>query len=156
MSTEVPETPEEQVTPEPVTPAAPKPPQSQQTTMSNEEKTMGMLCHLLVFVGLVFPFGNILGPLVLWLMKKDQYPFVNNQGKESLNFQISLSILGVAVGIVTAILGVIPVLGHMLAAILWLASAAIGIYALIQIITATMQANQGVAYRYPYKYEFIK
>ena len=43
-----------------------------------EERTMGMLCHLLALAGIIFPFGNILGPLIVWLVKKDQYPFVND------------------------------------------------------------------------------
>jgi uncharacterized Tic20 family protein len=59
---------------------------------SSEEKTLGMLCHLMAFCGYVIPFGNLLGPLVIWLTKKDASPFVDDQGKESLNFQITVSI----------------------------------------------------------------
>src|SRR3954467_5501803 len=53
-----------------------------------DAKMWGMLAHLSSLAGLVIPFGNFIGPLVVWLMKKDQQPFVNDQGKESLNFQI--------------------------------------------------------------------
>ena len=51
-----------------------------------------MLCHLSSLAGSVIPFGNIVGPLVVWLIKKDEYAFVDDQGKESLNFQISITI----------------------------------------------------------------
>jgi uncharacterized Tic20 family protein len=47
-----------------------------------------MFCHIAAFAFFIFPFGNILGPLVIWLIKKETYPFVDEQGKESLNFQI--------------------------------------------------------------------
>ena len=56
-----------------------------------EERSLGLACHLLAFVGMVFPFGNILGPLVIWLVKKDDSAFVDDQGKEALNFNITIS-----------------------------------------------------------------
>ena len=57
--------------------------------VSQEEKTYGMLAHLLSFAGFVVPFGNIIGPLVLWLLK-DELPFVDRHGKESLIFRSAL------------------------------------------------------------------
>src|SRR5690242_19907337 len=65
----------------------------------SSDRTMGMLCHLLAFSGHFIPFGHIIGPLVLWLIKKDDSPFVDDQGKESLNFQITMTIAGVVAGI---------------------------------------------------------
>ena len=56
----------------------------------NEERTFAMLCHLLVFSGYFIPFGNIIGPLIIWIVKRDDHPLVNDQGKEVLNFQISI------------------------------------------------------------------
>ena len=58
-----------------------------------QAKQWGMLCHLSalsVFIGI--PFGNILGPLIVWLLKREEDPFIDEQGRESLNFQISMSI----------------------------------------------------------------
>ena len=50
-------------------------------------------CHLAALAGYVVPMvGNIVGPLVVWLMKKEEYPLVDDQGKESINFQISILI----------------------------------------------------------------
>lgn len=57
------------------------------------ENQWGMYCHLAALAGVIFvAVGNILGPLIIWLMKKDEFPFVNSEGKESLNFQISITI----------------------------------------------------------------
>ncbi len=59
-----------------------------------EERSLGLACHLLALAGLVVPFGNILGPLIMWLVKKDESAFVDDQGKEALNFNITISIAG--------------------------------------------------------------
>lgn len=56
-------------------------------------KKWGIYCHVAVFAGFVFPLGNIIAPFVIWLMKKDEYPFVEEQGKEVLNFQITVTIV---------------------------------------------------------------
>lgn len=103
-----------------------------------------MLCHLSAFLGFIIPFGNILGPLVIWLIKKAEYPFVDDQGKEALNFQISILIAF----IISAIL--------MFIAIGFLLMVAVAIYAIVMIIIAAIKANEGVAYRYPYALRLIK
>lgn len=61
-------------------------------------KTVAILCHVLGFFGALFPFSNIIAPLVLWLAKKDD-ALVNNHGKEAVNFQISMLIYVIAIGI---------------------------------------------------------
>ena len=71
--------------------------------MREEEKTWGMLCHLLALTGLVIPIGVIVGPLIMWLVKKDESEFVDYHGKESLNFQITMMI-GVVIGFITSII----------------------------------------------------
>ena len=53
------------------------------TSISNEEKNWGVFCHLAGFIGAIIPFGNVIGPLALWLLKREQYPFVEDQGKEA-------------------------------------------------------------------------
>ena len=113
-------------------------------TISKDERTWGMLCHLIAFSGVVVPLGSIIGPLVIWLIKKDEMPFVDDQGKESLNFQITMLI---AV-IISAILTVV-VIGFLLLAVL-------GIFWLVVVIMAAIRANEGVAYRYPYAIRFLK
>ena len=112
--------------------------------VSKDERTWGMLCHLAAFSGFIIPLGNVLGPLVIWLIKKDEMPFVNDQGKESLNFQLTMMIAL----IISAIL-VVVLIGFVLLAIL-------AVFQIIVLIIATIKANEGVRYRYPYAIRFIK
>jgi len=109
-----------------------------------DERLWGMLCHLISFSGYLIPFGSVLGPLIIWLIKKDEMPFVNDQGKESLNFQLTMLI---AV-IVSAIL-MLVFIGFLLLGVLI-------IYQIIVVIMASIKANEGVRYRYPYTIRFIK
>ena len=68
--------------------------------INEEARTWGMWCHLASLVGIVLSFIgippvlliNILGPLVVWLWRKNEHPFIDDQGKESINFQISLTL----------------------------------------------------------------
>ena len=54
---------------------------------SKDEKMWAMLTHISTFAVFVFPVGNIIAPLIIWLIKKDEFPLVDDQGKEVLNFQ---------------------------------------------------------------------
>ena len=109
-----------------------------------EEKTMGLLCHLLALCGFVVPLGNFIGPLIVWLIKKDEMPFVDDQGKESLNFQITLFI-AYAVCAITAFL-IIPIF----------IAIGLAIISIIFPIIGAIKANDGVKYRYPLTIRFIK
>lgn len=123
----------------------PMDPEQTQVIDPKEAHRWGMFCHLLAFSQVVgIPFGNILGPLVLWLIKKDEIPFVDDQGKEVLNFQISLTIYAV----VAAPLCLIIVGFFLLAAIL--------IGGLVLTIIGAIRANEGERYRYPFAIRFIK
>ena len=116
----------------------------EQAGVSKDEKTWGMFCHLAALGGYVIPFGNIIGPLIVWLVKKDEMPFVADQGKESLNFQIT-----VAIAAVICFLLVFVFIGFVLLP-------ALAILDLVFVIIASIKANEGVAYRYPFKIQFIK
>ncbi len=109
-----------------------------------EERTWGMLCHLSAFAGFIVPFGGILAPLIIWLIKKDEMPFVNDQGKESINFQITLFVAAIICMIL------------MFVGIGFLLIIALAIYAVIMIIIASIRANEGIYYRYPYALRLIK
>lgn len=109
------------------------------------KRTWAMLCHLTALAQYIgIPFGHIIGPLIIWLVKKDQMPEVDAHGKESLNFQISMSIYAA----VSAIL-IFVVIGIFLLI-------AIGILDLIFIIIASVKAYNGEFYRYPLTIRFIK
>ena len=112
--------------------------------LGKEEKTFGMLCHLLALSGLVVPVGFIIGPLVIWLMKKDQYPFVNEQGKESLNWQLTMLI-----GFIICFVLCFVLIGFVLLPLL-------GLVDLIFVILASIKANDGISYKYPFRIQFIK
>jgi len=109
-----------------------------------EERSLGLACHLLALAGLVVPFGNILGPLIMWLVKKDDSAFVDDQGKEALNFNITISI-----ACFIAFLLMFVVIGGLLLPI-------IGIFWLVMTIIAAVKANGGERYRYPLTIRLIK
>jgi uncharacterized protein len=112
---------------------------------TNRDQNMwAMFCHLSALAGFVIPFGHVLGPLVIWLMKKDEYPLVDDQGKEALNFQISMTIyLIVSAVLIIILIGILLLIG-------------LAIFEIIVIIMAMVKANEGVAYRYPLTIRFIK
>jgi uncharacterized Tic20 family protein len=107
-----------------------------QGTMSEkDEKTFAMLAHILGIIPL-------LGPLLIWILKKDESPFVDDQGRESIAYQFIVLIAFVAV----AVLSAIPAVGC-LAVVLW---PAVGVSNIIMVVLAGLKANEGVAYRYPF------
>ena len=113
--------------------------------ISNDEKNWGVYCHLAPFLGILLPvIGNFIGPALIWLMKKDEIPFVADQGSEVLNFQITLLLISVAAGFLAAIL--IGVL------ILWV----LPFYWFIFAIVGAVKASKGEAYRYPLTLRLIK
>jgi len=118
--------------------------QTQAAVPSKDERTWGMLCHLSALSGFVIPFATIIAPLVIWLIKKDEMPFVDDQGKESLNFQITMFI-----GFIISLILVFVFIGFLL-------MVALGIYDLVMVIIAALKANEGIQYRYPYTLRFLK
>jgi len=108
------------------------------------------LAALAGYIGV--PFGNILGPLVIWLIKRDEFPFVDDQGKEALNFQISVTIYGFAL----AIASVVMILSCILLPVALLLLIAWMVLQLVLIISAAVKASRGEYYRYPITIRFVK
>jgi len=108
-----------------------------------DERMWGMFCHLSALAGYVIPFGSVIGPLVIWSIKKQEYPFVDHQGKEALNFNLSMIIYM----IISAIL-IIVVVGILMLI-------ALAIFQLIMIIIASIKANNGETFRYPLSIRFL-
>lgn len=124
-----------------------------QTQLSPEEKTFGMMCHLSALALFVLPsFGNIFGPLIIWLIKKDQSAWLDRQGKEALNFQISIVIYVFAAFFLMFLLA-ITVIGIPLAVLIGIGLAA---FWLIMVIVASIEVNNGKDFRYPLNIRFIK
>ncbi len=112
-------------------------------TPSKEERTWAMLCHLSVVAQMFLPI-LVLAPLVIWLLKGDQLPFVRAQGKEVINFQITMFLLGIVGMVLILAMG----LGLAILGILWL-------YAVITGVIGAVKTNEGVAYRYGINFRFI-
>jgi uncharacterized protein len=113
--------------------------------LTQDEKTFGMLAHLSALAQLILPtFGNIIGPLIIWLIKKDQSAWVDKQGKESLNFQISIAIYTViSIILIPIIIGIVLLI-------------AVGIFWLVMVIVASVKVNEGIDYSYPLCIRIIK
>jgi len=103
---------------------------------TKDERTWAMLCHLSVVGQLFFPI-LALGPLLIWLLKGDELPFVKQQGKEALNFQITLFLAGIVSWVLVLAFG----LGFLLMGILWIYSVVVG-------IVGAVKTNEGFAYQY--------
>jgi uncharacterized protein len=111
-------------------------------TLTPEERQWGMFAHLSILIALWAGF-IFLGPLIIWLIKKDQSRFVDDQGKEALNFSLNvllLTIAGVLFGFVTVGFGFLLVAPLLVA---------LGVLSIVMPIIAGMKANAGEAYRYP-------
>lgn len=121
-----------------------------------EERTWAMFAHLSALAGALFTvsFGRgwacFLGPLVIWLVKKDSMPFVADQAKEALNFNITVAVASLALWVLSLITFGI---GLIIAIPLWFV---IGIGWLVLTIIAGVKANEGVRYRYPFALRLIK
>ena len=113
--------------------------------LTPNDKNMGMLCHLLAFSGLIIPFGHVIGPLIIWLMQKDKSAFTDYHGKESVNFQISVTI---------AFLCCLPLI--LLFGLGFLLMLVVGVYWLVMTIVAALKASDGGRYQYPISLRFIK
>lgn len=120
--------------------------------LSSEERTWGLIAHLSALSGLVTGgLGVIIGPLVVWLIKKDTLPFASGEAKEALNFNITWFIVAAALSLLAFLLMFIfigfllfPVIGIM------------GIAWLVLSIIAAVRANEGRPYKYPLTIRFIK
>ena len=121
----------------------PPPPPAQAT--SSDIRTWCVLCHAAALLGLFFHFlGHLLGPLIVWLVKRGDSPEVDAHGKESLNFQISMLIYDAVAAILCVVLIGIPIL-----IALWVLNT-------VLVIIASIQASEGKFYRYPITIRLIK
>ena len=105
---------------------------------------MAMLCHLLAI------FTGFIAPLVIWLVKKDQSPFIDHHGRESLNFQITLLLVMLALGGLTMVL-MFVLIGFLLIPVL----VVVPIIALVFEILAAVAAQRGDWHRYPFNIRLV-
>jgi uncharacterized Tic20 family protein len=108
--------------------------------LTAEERQWAMFSHLSALSGFIIPLGNIIGPMVIWMMKKESSDYVDHHGKEALNFQITMLIWSVIC--IFTIIGII-------------ALPVVSIFALVMPIIAGLKANEGEEYVYPATWRFI-
>ncbi len=102
---------------------------------TSDERTMALLAHVLTFV------SSFLAPLIIYLVKKDESAFISHHANESLNFQITVFLVSIVLFV--TIIGIL---------LLWV----VGILSLVLVIVATIKANEGKLYRYPFSIRLIK
>ena len=147
-------TPSDQMPPNPPPAAGTPPPspphQEPASVIDPQERQWGMFAHLSALVGgfvttgWAGSIGCFLGPLIIWLVKKDTMPFVDDQGKEALNFNITFSIAALVCLILFLIF-----IGYLLMAALW-------VLWLVFVIMAAIKSGEGEVYRYPFTMRFIR
>ena len=124
----------------------PPPSDPQPGSANANERMWNMICHLSALSGFVgIPFGNIIGPLIVWQIKKSEFPGIEAYGKEALNFQITVTVAA----IVLATVGMLICVGPLIAV-------AVAIAALVFTIIAGVKANNGEFYRYPLTVRLLK
>ena len=113
--------------------------------LSQEDRQWAMFAHLAALSGYIgIPLGNIIGPLIVWMIKKDESSFVDDQGKESLNFQISMLIwIAISAAALCIVIG-------------WVTTPILVVVGIVYVIIAAVKSNQGEDYRYPLTIRFLK
>jgi len=109
--------------------------------INKEDRQQGMICHLIALIGLIVPFGTVLGPLVFWQVKKAGNPFVDEQGKESLNFQLNALVIAIVLFILMRVPGIGLIFGL---ALLIVVAGTLGLAVL-----AAVKISEGQNWRYP-------
>ncbi|MGD8458808.1 MAG: DUF4870 domain-containing protein [Desulfobacterales bacterium] len=113
------------------------------TLSEEQENNWAMWAHISTFLSMLVPLGNLIGPIIVWQLKKNESEFVADQAKEALNFQISLVIyMLISAVLIFVVIGIFLLIG-------------LAIFSLIMVIVAGVKANQGEYYRYPMCLRFI-
>ena len=109
-----------------------------------EERDWALFSHLSSFAGFLFPFGNLIAPLIMWQIKKEEMPFGSAQAKECLNFQISLTIYAlISAALILIFIGILALL-------------ALFVIDIVFTLIAAIKASNGLPYQYPLTIRFLK
>jgi uncharacterized Tic20 family protein len=112
--------------------------------VDQEVRTTAVAAHLSTLAGLVVPFGSVIGPLAVWLTRRDWDPFIDQAGREALNFGISVAVYGLVALVAALMLVGIPLL--IVGVVAWVVLASL----------AAVKASQGQAYRYPLTMRLVR
>ncbi len=112
--------------------------------LTETERNWAMLCHLSAFAGFFFPFGAIIGPLICWLSRRDESAWVNVNGRNSMNFQLSILLyIVLAIPLCFIVIGIPIIIGLLTLKV-------------ICIIIASIKASKGENFRYPLVIPFVQ
>ena len=146
-----------------------------QRELTTEERNWAMAAHLSALVAVAgLPFGHLIGPLVVYLAKGSQSPFVGQHARAALNYQLTISILAI-VGIVVGVASFVGAIAQGAGAsahsqmaeqgvFAWLgvwvtlgvAAVALVILSIVFIVLGTVAASEGRPYRYPFAIHFLR
>jgi uncharacterized Tic20 family protein len=129
---------------EKITPVHEEGNRQQRNYQDHEIRQWALWCHLSVLAGFIVPLGNLIGPLIIWQVKKDDIPAIDAHGKEVVNFQLSFTLY-----YIISLLLMLVIIG-------FFALMALGVVSLILTILAAVEVDKGGFYRYPLIIRFIK
>lgn len=113
--------------------------------LNRDARNWAMLCHLSGFaLYLLPPYGQIAAPLLIWLLKREASAFIDEQGREAVNFQISITLYFFLSGLLIVVL-----VGFPLMLLLMMSHA-------ILMVIAAIRASEGADYRYPFTIRLIQ
>ena len=121
-----------------------------------------LLAHVAGFLGFVIPFGNVVGPLLIWITRRDRYPLVREHGREALNFQISFSAYMLVAVLVAGllVLAMVPAEGGSnYVFVPFVVMAIFGVLLagdIALVVAAALRAYQGLPWRYPLTFRLVK
>ncbi len=141
---------------EPSAPSAP--PAASASSVSADDRQWGLFLHLSALSGFVIGLGFLLGPLILWVVRKDKSPFIDRHGKAAVNFQLNLLILViavVAVGVV-AIIGTLGIGALVVVPLFIIGALALTVAEVLFPVRAALRANEGKEPDYPVLVTFLK
>ncbi|MGB6976853.1 MAG: DUF4870 domain-containing protein [Gammaproteobacteria bacterium] len=120
------------------------PPLSPPINTNKPNQIWAMLCHLSSLAGFLVPFGNIVVPLIIWAVKKNDDPLIDAAGKESINFQLTMIIFFVIAAVLLLVL-----IGFLLLPLLVL-------YDVVLVVIASIDSYHGKSFRYPFTIRFLQ
>lgn len=147
--------------------------------IDNHQKNIATFIHLSTFSRFIIPFGNFIGPLILWITNKEKSEFIDAHGKQAINFQISILLYAVVLGALSIPFFIFVLFGHLnfvdfdiftnfhinlskLSPLLYI-TGGLGILALmgfilelVFIVVASLKARDGEFYKYPLTINFLK
>ena len=147
--------------------------------LDNHQKNIATFIHLSTFSRFIIPFGNFIGPIILWVANKDKSEFVDDHGKQAINFQISVLLYAIIIGTISIPFFIFNLFSgfdfidfngfndfHINigkpSALLYIGGtlgvlAVVGfIIELALIVIASLKARDGVYYKYPFTINFLK